>query len=295
MSPRWRLFPTHFKVSTIGTLYIVATPIGNLEDITLRALRVLKEADLIAAEDTRHTRKLLSHFGIKTPLISYHAHNQASRGPELIRRLTDGENVALVSDAGTPGFSDPGADLVARAWEAGVMVEAIPGPAAGVAALSLSGFKGDILFVGFLPRGEGRRLKMFQALAPEPRVIIMYESPRRLARTLTEIAGTMPHREVLVVRELTKKFEETWRGQVADIARELQDIEIRGECALVLSCPAAAAMVPPADLEGCLLKAAQESGLRGRRLADQVAGDLKIPRRQVYQTYLALKEQGRVE
>ncbi len=264
-----------FKVSTIGTLYIVATPIGNLEDITLRALRVLKEADLIAAEDTRHTRKLLSHFEIKTPLISYHAHNQASRGPELIRRLTDGENVALVSDAGTPGFSDPGADLVARAWEAGVRVEAIPGPAAGVAALSLSGFKGDILFVGFLPRGEGRRLKMFQALAPEPRVIILYESPRRLSRTLTEIAGTMPNREVLVVRELTKKFEETWRGQVSDIARKLQDIEVRGECALVLSCPAAAAPVPPADLAGCLLKTAAESGLRGRRLADRVAGDLK--------------------
>ena len=287
--------PIAVEDEPIGTLYIVATPIGNLEDITLRALRVLKEVDLIAAEDTRHTRQLLSHFGIRTPLISYHAHNQASRGPELIRRLEAGENVALVSDAGTPGFSDPGADLVARAWEAGVRVEAIPGPAAGVAALSLSGFKGDILFVGFLPRGEGRRLKMFQALAPESRVIIMYESPRRLARTLTEIAGSMPRREVLVVRELTKKFEETWRGPVADIARKLQDTEIRGECALVLSCPAAAATVPPADLAGRLLKAAGESGLQGRRLADRVAGDLKLPRRQVYQTYLALKEQGRVE
>jgi 16S rRNA (cytidine1402-2'-O)-methyltransferase len=294
MSPRWRLFPTRFKVSAIGTLYIVATPIGNLEDITLRALRVLKEVDLIAAEDTRHTRKLLSHFGIGTPLTSYHAHNQASRGPELIRRLEAGENVALVSDAGTPGFSDPGADLVARAWESGVKVEAVPGPAAGVAALSLSGFKGDILFVGFLPRGEGRRLKMLQALAPEPRVIIMYESPRRLARTLTEIAGSMPHREVLVVRELTKKFEETWRGQVSDIAQKLQDAEIRGECALVLSCPAAVAAVPPADLTDVLVQAARESGLQGRRLADRVAGDLKLPRRQVYQTYLALKEQGKV-
>jgi 16S rRNA (cytidine1402-2'-O)-methyltransferase len=282
-------------MSTIGTLYIVATPIGNLEDITLRALRVLKEVDLIAAEDTRHTRKLLSHFEIKTPLISYHAHNQDSRGPELVERLNHGATVALVSDAGTPGFSDPGADLVARAWEAGVRVEAVPGPAAGVAALSLSGFKGDILFVGFLPRGEGRRLKLLQALASEYRVIILYEAPKRLARTLTEIAASMPRREVLVVRELTKKFEETWRGPVADIARELQHVEIRGECALVLSCPAALATVPPADLEGCLVKAAKERGLRGRRLADQVAGDLKIPRRQVYQTYLALKEQGRLD
>jgi len=281
-------------VSPIGTLFVVATPIGNLEDITLRALRVLKEADLIAAEDTRHTRKLLSHFGIKTPLVSYHAHNQASRGPELIRRLTAGESLALVSDAGTPGFSDPGAGLVARAWEAGVKVEAIPGPAAGVAALSLSGFKGDILFVGFLPRGEGRRLKMFQALAPEDRVIIMYESPRRLARTLAEIAGTMPTREVLVVRELTKKFEQTWRGQVTDIARELNDLEIKGECALVLSCPGTAAALPLADLADCLLQAAQASGLTGRRLADRVAGELNMPRRQVYQTYLALKAQGRL-
>jgi 16S rRNA (cytidine1402-2'-O)-methyltransferase len=278
-----------------GTLFVVATPIGNLEDITLRALRVLKEADLIAAEDTRHTRKLLSHYGIGTPLISYHAHNQASRGPELIRRLMAGETVALVSDAGTPGFSDPGADLVARAWEAGVRVEAVPGPAAGVAALSLSGFKGDILFLGFLPRGEGRRLKLLQDLVPERRVIIIYESPRRLARTLTEIAGSLRSREVLVVRELTKKFEETWRGPVADIAAELQDREIKGECALVLSCPTAETTASPADLERSLLAAAKERGLTGRRLADQVAGALKIPRRQAYQAYLALKEQGRLE
>jgi 16S rRNA (cytidine1402-2'-O)-methyltransferase len=282
-------------MSTTGTLFIVATPIGNLEDITLRALRVLKEVDLIAAEDTRQTRKLVSHYGISTALISYHAHNQVSRGPELIRRLANGENVALVSDAGTPGFSDPGADLVARAWDAGIKVEAVPGPAAGLAALSLSGFKGDILFIGFLPRGEGRRLKMLQDLALEKRVIIMYESPRRLPRTLTEIAGTMPHREVLVVRELTKKFEETWRGAVADIARKLQDVEIKGECALVLSCPTAEVVASAADLDTYLLETARQQGLTGRRLADQVAEALKIPRRRAYQAYLALKEKGRLE
>jgi 16S rRNA (cytidine1402-2'-O)-methyltransferase len=287
--------PTRFKVSTIGTLSIVATPIGNLEDITLRALRVLKGVDLIAAEDTRHTRKLLTHYGISTPLISYHAHNQASRGPELIRRLSAGENVALVSDAGTPGFSDPGTDLVALAWEAGVKVETVPGPAAGVAALSLSGFKGDILFVGFLPRGEGRRLKMFQELAPQQRVIIMYESPRRLARTLAEIAGSLPHRQVLVVRELTKKFEETWRGPVGDVAAEVHDRDLKGECALVLSCPTAAEVLSQADLEGALMATARQQGLQGRRLADRVAEDLQISRRQVYQAYLALKEQGRLE
>jgi 16S rRNA (cytidine1402-2'-O)-methyltransferase len=282
-------------MSTIGILYIVATPIGNLEDITLRALRVLKEVDLIAAEDTRHTRKLLSHYSLSTPLISYHAHNQASRGPELIQRLANGENVALVSDAGTPGFSDPGTDLVARAWDAGVKVEAVPGPAAGLAALSLSGFKGDILFVGFLPRGEGRRLKMLLGLAPEKRVIIMYESPRRLARTLKEITAAMPHREVLVGRELTKKFEEMWRGPVAKIAAKLQEIEIKGECTLVLSCPIAEVAAPAPDLDEYLLETARKLCLTGRRLADQVASDLQIPRRRAYQTYLALKERGRVD
>ncbi len=276
-----------------GTLYIVATPIGNLEDITLRALRVLKEVDLIAAEDTRHSKKLLNHYGITTPLISYHAHNQESRGPELIRRLQDGQNLALVTDAGTPGFSDPGADLVARAWEAGIKVEAIPGPAAGVAALSLSGFKGDILFVGFLPRGEGRRLKLFAELAKEPRVIIIYESPQRLTRTLEELAGCMPNRQVMVVRELTKKFEQTWRGPLPEVAAQLRDAEIKGECALVLSCPTAAA-APEVDLEGSLLQAAREQGLSGRRLTEAVAAALGLPRRRVYQAYLALKEQGRI-
>ena len=276
-----------------GILYIVATPIGNLEDITLRALRVLKEVDLIAAEDTRHSKKLLNHYGIATPLISYHAHNQESRGPELIRRLLDGQDLALVTDAGTPGFSDPGADLVARAWEAGIKVEAIPGPAAGVAALSLSGFKGDILFVGFLPRGEGRRLKLFADLAREPRVIIIYESPKRLTRTLDELAGSMPNRQILVVRELTKRFEQTWRGPLPEVAAQLQGAEIKGECALVLSCPTAEA-APEVDLEGSLLQAAREQGLSGRRLTEAVAAALKLPRRQVYQTYLALKEQGRI-
>lgn len=278
----------------MNTLYIVATPIGNLEDITLRALRVLKEVDLIAAEDTRHTKKLLNHYGIGTPLISYHAHNQESRGPELIRRLQEGQNIALVTDAGTPGFSDPGADLVARAWEAGIRVETVPGPAAGVAALSLSGFKGDIIFIGFLPKGEGRRLKLFNELARENRVIIIYESPKRLSRTLAELAGVMANRQVLVVRELTKKFEQTWRGPLPEVAAALRGLEIKGECALVLSCPTAAA-APEVDVESSLLKVAQEQGLSGRRLSEAVAAALNLPRRRVYQAYLALKEQGRLE
>jgi 16S rRNA (cytidine1402-2'-O)-methyltransferase len=278
-----------------GTLYIVATPIGNLEDITLRALRVLKEADLIAAEDTRRTRKLLTHYGINTPFISYHAHNQAARGPELIRRLRAGENIALVSDAGTPGFSDPGADLVDLAWQAQVKVEAVPGPAAGVAALSMSGFKGDVLFIGFLPRGPGRRLRLLQGLAAENRVVIIYESPRRLVRTLEELAGVMVRRQVLVVRELTKKFEEAWRGPVAEVAVRLQEVAVKGECALVLACPTSGLPEGPEavlGLEEALLQTSRESNLAGRRLADQVAADLGLPRRRVYQAYLAMKVQG---
>jgi 16S rRNA (cytidine1402-2'-O)-methyltransferase len=279
-----------------GTLYVVATPIGNLEDITLRALRVLKEVDLIAAEDTRHTRKLLSHYHIKTGLISYHAHNQASRGPELIERLLAGENLALVSDAGTPGFSDPGADLAARAWEAGLTVAAVPGPAAGVAALSMAGFPGDALFIGFLPRTTGKRQKFLAELAKEKRVIILYESPQRLPRTLAEIAAAMPQRQALVVRELSKKFEQAWRGPAAEVARQLEPLEIKGECTLVLSCPAPSPEdASELNLEEYLIRASQAGGLTGRRLAQQAAMELGLPRRQAYQAYLALKAKGQLQ
>jgi 16S rRNA (cytidine1402-2'-O)-methyltransferase len=274
-------------------LYIVATPIGNLEDITLRALRVLKEADLIACEDTRRTRKLLSHYGIKTPLLSYHAHNQQSRGPELIERLKQGETIALVSDAGTPGFSDPGADLAAAAWDAGLKVEAVPGPAAGVAALSMSGFKGDVTFVGFLPRRAGKRREMLAQLANEPRVLIFYEAPGRLAGTLAEIAAAMPDRQALVVRELTKLYEECWRGPVAEVAGRLAGREIKGECTLVLSLPADDGKAE-VDVAAELLKAAQETHLSGRRLAETVAAALNLPRRRVYQAYLELKAGNRL-
>ena len=276
-----------------GKLYVVATPIGNLEDITLRALRVLKEADLIAAEDTRRTRKLLSHYSIATPMVSYHAHSPASRAEELMERLRAGAKVALVSDAGTPGFSDPGADLVARAWEAGVKVEAVPGPAAAVAALSVSGFKGDVTFVGFLPRGAGRRVKLLQELAAEARVLIIFESPRRAARTLAEIAEMMPHRRVLVVRELTKKFEEAWRGPAAQVAAQLAGADLKGEVALVLSCPEVQA-ARVVDLKAHLLAAARETGFTGRRLAEAVAAELQVPRRRAYQAYLALKDQKQI-
>jgi 16S rRNA (cytidine1402-2'-O)-methyltransferase len=277
----------------MGILYIVATPIGNLEDITLRALRVLKEVDLIAAEDTRRTRKLLSHYGIKTPLISYHAHNQAVRGPELIDRMRQGQNIALVSDAGTPGFSDPGALLVSQAWDAGIKVEAAPGPAAGVAALSMSGFPGDVTFLGFPPRKAGKRREFFETLAREPRVLILYESPQRLAGTLGEMAHYFSDRQVLVVRELTKMFEEAWRGPVAEVAARVAEREIKGECALVLSCPERPGEAE-VDVAARLLETAQSTDLSGRRLTEAVAAELNLPRRQVYQAYLELKNQKRL-
>jgi 16S rRNA (cytidine1402-2'-O)-methyltransferase len=277
----------------MGMLFIVATPLGNLEDITLRALRVLKEVDLVAAEDTRRTRKLLSHYQIKTPLISYHAHNQAGRGPQLIEKMRQGQNVALVSDAGTPGFSDPGTRLAAQAWDASLKVEAVPGPAAGVAVLSMSGFPGDVTFLGFPPRRAGKRREFFQALAAEPRVLILYESPQRLAGTLAEMAEHFPGRQVLVVRELTKLYEEAWRGPVGEVAQQLAGRELKGECTLVLSCPEKR-REEAVDLTASLLKAAAETSLTGRRLAERVAEELHIPRRQVYQTYLELKADKRL-
>jgi len=279
--------------SLIGILYIVATPLGNLEDITLRALRVLKEVDLIAAEDTRRTRKLLTHFGIKTRLISYHAQNQGVRGSELIAKLKEGQNIALVSDAGTPGFSDPGTLLAAQAWEAGVKVEAVPGPAAGVAVLSMSGFPGDVTFLGFPPRKAGKRREFFEALAREDRVLIFYESPQRLAGTLAEMGEHFADRQVLVVRELTKMFEEAWRGPVPEVAALLADREIKGECTLVLSCPEQP-REEEVDLAGRLLAAAAATNLTGRRLTELVAAETKISKRQVYQAYLELKEQKRL-
>ncbi len=275
----------------MGTLYIVATPLGNLEDITLRALRVLKEVNLIAAEDTRRTRKLLSHYQISTPLLSYHSHNQASRGPDLLARLKKGENIALVSDAGTPGFSDPGADLVASAWEAGQEVVAVPGAAAAVAALSMSGFKGDVTFVGFLPRKESKRLEFLKKLADERRVLIFFEAPQRLGRTLTEMAAVFGRRQVLVVRELTKIHQQCWRGELTEVAQNLGAQEIKGECTLVLSCPQEKP-VKVVDLAAFLVQLARDSELTGRRLADHTAAELGLPRRQVYQTYLHLKNQG---
>ncbi len=206
-----------------GTLYLIATPIGNLEDITLRALRLLREADLVAAEDTRHTRNLLSHFEITTPLIAYHQHSEAGRTENLIRRMADeGQTIALVTDAGTPGVSDPGVELVRAALAAQVAVVPIPGASAALCALVGSGLPtARFAFEGFLPRTKSSRRAKLEALArSETRTLIFYESPQRIADTLREMASAFgPDRPAAVGRELTKKFEEFTRGPLAEARR----------------------------------------------------------------------------
>ena len=219
-----------------GTLYIIATPIGNLEDITLRALRVLKEVDLIAAEDTRHTRKLLAHYEIATPLTSYHDYIEASKAPVLVEGLQSGKNIALVSDAGTPCISDPGYRVVKGAAEAGIAVVPIPGPSMLTALLSVGGLPTDrFAFEGFLPAKKSQRQKILQELQREERTLVFYESPHRLVSTLTDLEGIFGDRQVVIGREFTKKFEEIRRGKVRTVLADLQGRQIKGEVALLVS------------------------------------------------------------
>src|ERR1700676_2806878 len=200
-----------------GLLYLVATPIGNLEDITLRAIRILKEADVIACEDTRHTQKLLQHYAIHKELVSYHAHNELTRAPELVIQLEEGAQVALVSDAGTPVVSDPGHRLVVLCLRHHIPVVPIPGPSAFVAALAASGLPTEeFLFVGFLPSRAGARRKALDSLKAEPRTLVLYEAPHRLVETLTDAADVMGPRPAVVAREITKLHEEFLRGNLTE-------------------------------------------------------------------------------
>jgi 16S rRNA (cytidine1402-2'-O)-methyltransferase len=219
-----------------GTLYIVSTPIGNLEDITLRALRVLREADLIACEDTRQSRKLLDHYSISKPTVSYHDHNEAERTGELIGKLEGGANIALVSDAGTPLISDPGYRLVSAAAEAGIAVVPIPGPSATVAALAASGLPTDSFrFCGFLPPKSTQRRKLIEELKSETATLIFYDAPHRVLDSLDDIAALMGRRPVVVARELTKIHEEFLRGTAAEVHARLADRPVvRGEITILI-------------------------------------------------------------
>ena len=222
---------------TPGTLYVVATPIGNLEDLTLRALRVLKEADLIACEDTRRTRALLSHFGVHASVTSYFEHNKLAKGEVLLRALREGKSVALVTDAGTPGISDPGFMIVRQARDAGIAVVPIPGPSAVVAALSAAGVPGDrFVFEGFLPVKPGRRLHRLEALRALGTTVVCYESPHRIVAALEAIAQVFGDAEIVVARELTKQFEEIVRDTPARLAGRFSSGRARGEFTLVIPC-----------------------------------------------------------
>lgn len=221
-----------------GTLYLVATPIGNLEDITLRALRTLKECDVIAAEDTRHTGGLLKHYDITKPMLSYFRFNEARRSEEIIARLQRGEKVALVTDAGSPGISDPGERVVKAALNAGCRVEAVPGPCALVGALTASGLSTEEFhFVGFLPHKSGQRRNQLESLKSITGTLVFYESPFRIEKLLAELIETMPEREVVLARELTKKFEEYLRGKPAELLAVLQKRSIKGEFVVLVSGP----------------------------------------------------------
>ncbi len=213
-----------------GTLYLVATPIGNLEDITLRALRTLRECDVVAAEDTRHSGQLLKHFGISKPMLSYFQFNEAKRSEEIIERLRHGEKVALITDAGSPGISDPGERVVNAALAAGLRVEPVPGPCALIAGLTASGLSTEqFLFVGFLPHKSGQRKKRLESLKEMSATLVFYESPYRIGKLLEELAELFPERTVVLGRELTKRFEEFVRGKPGELRERFSKNAARGE------------------------------------------------------------------
>ena len=218
-----------------GVLYIVSTPIGNLEDITLRALRTLKEVNLIAAEDTRHTRRLLTHYEIRTPITSYFEGNQIQKGEKLVARLKAGESIALVSDAGTPTISDPGYRLLIQCIEASIPIIPIPGPSACIAAASVAGLPlHNFVFEGFLSPKSGRRKRQLTDLREEKRTLIFYESPHRIIAFLQAVLEVFGDRQVSVARELTKKFEEVFRGRVTEAIEKFQGTPPRGEFTVVI-------------------------------------------------------------
>jgi 16S rRNA (cytidine1402-2'-O)-methyltransferase len=275
-----------------GTLYLVATPIGNLEDITLRALRVLKEVGLVAAEDTRHSRKLFNHYGITTPLTSYFEHNEAAKGERLLAALRRGESVALISDAGTPAISDPGYLLVRRCREEGIAVAAVPGPSAVVAALSVSGLPTDrFAFEGFLPAKSGARREVLRRLAAEPRTTVFYETPHRLLAALRDLQEELGgEREVTVARELTKIHEEFFHGSVEEALAHFDAAgRVRGEIVLLVA-PGAPAE-PQETVREALARLLAETELPMKEAVRQVARRFKVPGSEVYREALALREE----
>lgn len=274
-----------------GTLYVVATPIGNLEDITLRAIRILKEVRLIAAEDTRHTRILLDKYQIPTPLTSLYDQNEAKKSGLLLARLQKGEDIAYVSDAGTPGISDPGFILVRKAISLGIRVVPVPGSSALVAALSVSGLPMDsFVFLGFLPAKQARRRQLLASLKQEERTLVFYESPRRLLSSLQDIDELLGEREVVVSREMTKIYEEFLRGPAGRLIADLGEGTIRGEVTLIVAGRSGGAPeYSDHDLLHCYQRVMHAGGeeLSVRDMADRIVQETGVSRRRIYRLLLS--------
>ncbi len=269
-----------------GILYIVATPIGHLEDITLRALRVLKDVDVVAAEDTRHTQILLSHHGIHTPLTSYYEHNERAKSQELVARLTRGQNIALVSDAGTPAISDPGFRLVVQAIRAGIRIIPIPGASALTAVLSASGLPTDrFVFEGFLPAKKTQRRERLQTLGDERRTLIFYEAPHRLKETLGDIYELLGNRDAVLAREVSKIHEEFLRGPVTELRRALGSGDVRGEVTLIISGSAGASRVDEERLKA-EIRELKGKGLRVKEIAEVLGEKFGYPKKEIYRLAL---------
>ena len=276
-----------------GKLYLCATPIGNLEDITYRVLRTLKEVDLIAAEDTRNSIKLLNHFDIHTPMTSYHEYNKIEKAEVLIRKMQEGTNMALITDAGTPGISDPGEDLVRMCYEAGIEVTSLPGPAACITALTLSGLSTRrFAFEAFLPSDKKERQAVLLELVDETRTIILYEAPHRLIKTLNELLEVLGNRKITLCRELTKKHETAFASTIEDVLKFYETQEPKGECVLVVEGKSRAELVQEerAKWEEMTIEEHMEvylgQGMDKKEAMKAVAKDRGVSKRDIYQALL---------
>jgi 16S rRNA (cytidine1402-2'-O)-methyltransferase len=270
-----------------GTLYIVSTPIGNLEDITLRALRILKEVDVIAAEDTRHSLKLLSHYGISKPLISYWGEKEKVKAEETVSRLNAGQSIALISDAGTPGISDPGVVLIKKAIEEGIAVVPVPGPSALIAGLSISGFATtSFIFLGFLPSRHAQREKMLRELSLEKRTFVFYEAPHRLHETLCDMADIFAERKAVLVKEITKLHEQALRGPIRKVLALLESTKIAGEYVIVVEGrPEDRALSRDDALAE--IRLLMKKGLGRKEAAKRVAEEYGLSRKELYDLSLS--------
>lgn len=273
-----------------GTLYLCATPIGNLEDITYRAVRCLREADLIAAEDTRHTKLLLAAYNIDTPLMSYHEHNKAEKGPQLINMLAEGQMVALVSDAGMPAICDPGSDLVRLAIEAGIPVVPLPGANAGLTGLIASGMDTtQFTFIGFLPKTQKHRRPVLERIKGYEGTLIFYEAPHRIQTVLKELIDVLGNRQAVICRELTKRYEQYMRGSLCQVRDELAEQGARGEFVILVAGAAEAA--DEAAVGGdyaALVRELMDQGIDKKEAVRIVAKRCGVPKRSVYQAALTL-------